>query len=74
MVDSLKFHRPVSANIGKYEVICSLSHSPLIPPSPVRSILMRAQEKDELFFFNTTEDLLQRQLQRQLKRHRLLFK
>ena len=49
MVDSLKFHRPVSANIGKYEVICSLSHSSLIPPSPVRSILMRAQEKDEFF-------------------------
>ena len=50
MVDSLKFHRPVSANIGKCEVICSLSHSSLIPPSPVRSILMRAQEKDEVFF------------------------
>ena len=73
MVDSLKFHRPVSANIGKYEVICSLSHSSLIPPSPVRSTLMRAQEKDE-FFFNTTKDLLQRQLRRQLKRHCLLFK
>ena len=50
MADSLKFHRPVSANIGNYEIICSLSHSSLIPPSPVRSILMRAQEKDEFFF------------------------
>ena len=50
MVDSLKFHRPVSANIGKYEVICSLSHTSLIPSSPVRSILIRAQEKDEFFF------------------------
>ena len=49
MVDSLKFDRPVSANIGKYEIICSLSHSLLIPPSPVRSILMRAQEKDDCF-------------------------
>ena len=50
MVDSLKFHRPVSANIGKYEVICFLSHSSLTPLSPVRSIVMRAQEKDEFFF------------------------
>ena len=74
MVDSLKFHRPVNANIGKYEIICSLSHSSLIPPSPVRSILMRAQEKYEFFFFNTTKNLLQRQLRRQLKRHCLLFK
>ena len=49
MVDSLKCHRPVRANIGKYEVICSLSHSLLISPSPVRSILMRAQEKDKFF-------------------------
>ena len=53
MVDSLKFHRPVSANIGKYEVICFLSHSSLIPPSPVRSIAMRAQEEKDEFFFLT---------------------
>ena len=37
MADSLKFHRPVSANIGNYEIICSLSHSSLI------------EEKDEVF-------------------------
>ena len=39
MADSLKFHRPVSANIGNYEIICSLSHSSLIPPrlSPIYS-------------------------------------
>ena len=61
MADSLKFHRPVSANIGNYEITCSLSHSSLI------------EEKDEVFF-NTTKDLLQRQLPRQLKRHCLLFK
>ena len=48
MLYFLEFDRPVSGNIGNYDIICSLSQTSSISIYADQSILMRAREKRSL--------------------------
>lgn len=48
MLYFLEFDRPVSGNIGNYDIICSLSQTSSISLYADQSILMRAREKRSL--------------------------
>ena len=48
MLYFLEFDRPVSGNIGSYDIICSLSQTSSISFYADKSILMRAREKRSL--------------------------
>ena len=63
-LDLLKFHRPVSGNIGKFEIICSLSLVDSTLPSPIYSDERTTEGR---VFFNTTKDPLRRKLAKTIK-------
>ena len=62
-LDLLKFHRPVSGNIGKFEIICSLSLVDSTLPSPIYS---DERTREGRVFFNT-KDPLRRKLAKTIK-------
>ena len=59
-----KFHRPVSGNIGKFEIIFSLSLVDSTLPNPIYS---DERTREGQVFFNTTKDPLRQKLAKTIK-------